>query len=47
LGSTGYLTLDLAALCVLNLAPNPAGGGNIEALLAGQNGFFVYRVQVR
>ena len=47
LGAVGLLTLDLAALCNLNSAPNPSGGGNIEALLAGEQGFFVYRVRVR
>jgi uncharacterized repeat protein (TIGR01451 family) len=47
LGATSLISLDLAALCVLNTAPNPAGGGNIEAVLAGETGLFIYRVQVR
>lgn len=45
LGSTSNISLNLAALCTLPTAPQP-GGGSAPALLPGQGGFFVYRVQV-
>ncbi|KIQ55545.1 DUF7933 domain-containing protein [Meiothermus taiwanensis] len=45
LGSTSSITLNLATLCTLPTAPQP-GGGSAPALLPGQGGYFVYRVQV-
>ncbi len=45
LGPVSNLSLNLAALCTLSTAPLP-GGGSAPALLPGQGGFFVYRVQV-
>jgi len=46
LGPVSNLSLNLAALCTLSTAPLP-GGGSAPALLPGQRGFFVYRVQVK
>lgn len=45
LGNTNSISLNLAALCTLPTAPQP-GGGSAPALLPGQGGYFVYRVQV-
>lgn len=45
LGSASSLSLNLATLCTLPTAPQP-GGGSAPALLPGQGGYFVYRVQV-
>ncbi len=45
LGSTSSISLNLATLCTLPTAPQP-GGGSAPALLPGQGGYFVYRVQV-
>jgi len=45
LGPTNNINLNLASLCTLSTAPLP-GGGSAPALLPGQGGFFVYRVQV-
>ncbi|MGK0617699.1 right-handed parallel beta-helix repeat-containing protein [Meiothermus cerbereus] len=45
LGTTSNISLNLASLCTLSTAPLP-GGGSAPALLPGQGGFFVYRVQV-
>lgn len=45
LGPTSSISLNLASLCTLSTAPLP-GGGTAPALLPGQGGFFVYRVQV-
>jgi uncharacterized repeat protein (TIGR01451 family) len=45
LGPVSNLSLNLASLCTLSTAPLP-GGGTAPALLPGQGGYFVYRVQV-
>lgn len=45
LGAISNISLNLAAYCSLSSAPHP-GGGSAPALLPGQSGFFVYRVQV-
>jgi len=47
LGSVNHISLNLAALCSLSTAPYPGGSGPVPALLPGQGGHFLYRVQVR
>ncbi|GIW33201.1 hypothetical protein [Meiothermus sp.] len=47
LGSVGGINLNLASLCSLSTAPNPSGSGTLPALLPGEGGYFVYRVQIQ
>ncbi|GIW37430.1 MAG: hypothetical protein KatS3mg073_1575 [Meiothermus sp.] len=47
LGSVGSISLNLASLCSLSTAPNPSGSGTLPALLPGQGGYLVYRVQIQ
>ncbi|WP_347708883.1 DUF11 domain-containing protein [Meiothermus sp. CFH 77666] len=47
LGPATNISLNLASLCPLSTAPHPSGSGTAPALLPGQGGYFLYRVQVK